>query len=190
MHVGPVDQVRPVDGLARGGAGGLPAPLHCQCAEHRGLGGAGARGAGRVGFAGTVKETVEHPDTAFGELGGARVLGVVDEVAMQVGGDHLDRFGLHERGHEGRQVFRRVPVENHLRLEQRDRRPWLAAVLGKATVDRRLREVPLSQVHVESNVSPIVGLLVLCHCDLPNLACRAACDSRAHPAGSPADERA
>jgi hypothetical protein len=95
---------------------------------------------------------VHHPHAALRDLGRPRVLGVVDVVAVQVGGDDGARLGIHVRGHERREVLHRVAVEKHLGLEQRKRDPRLAAVLGHVPDDRRPREVPLGQVHVEPDV--------------------------------------
>ena len=58
-----------------------PLPLQRQRPEHDRLG--GPLGARAGGLAGRVEEVGEHPDAALLDLGGARVLGVVDEVAVQ-----------------------------------------------------------------------------------------------------------
>ena len=139
VDVGAVDEVRLVGRLAGLLARALPAPLHRQRAEHHGLRGARARRAGRVGLAVAVEEVVRaSARSGLRDLGRLRVLGVVDVVAVQVGGDHHPRLGLHERGDERREVLRRVAVEQDLGLEQRERGARVLAVLRHLSVHRRL----------------------------------------------------
>jgi hypothetical protein len=152
VHVGAVHEVRPVVRLAGLRARGLPAPLHRQRAEHHRLGGPGACGTRGVGLAVAMEEVVDHAHAALRDLGGARVLGVVDVVAMEVMGDHRGRLRVHECRHERREVLHRVAVEQHLRLEQCEGGPRLAAVLGHLAIDRRLREVALGYVQVLAGV--------------------------------------
>jgi hypothetical protein len=68
-----------------------------------------------------VEEVGQHPDTALLDLGGDRVLGVVDEVAVQVLGDDALRLGLHPRGDEGGQVALRVTFEVEVLAHQPQR---------------------------------------------------------------------
>ncbi len=67
---------------------------------------------------GRVEQVGEHPDAALLDLGRARVLGVVDEVAVQVLGDDPLRLRLHPRGHEGGEVARRVALEREVLGDQ------------------------------------------------------------------------
>ena len=81
VHVAAEHEVRPVGGLAVRLAALAPLPLERQRAQHDRLGGplrARARG-----LAGRVEEVGQHPDAALLDLGRARILGVVDEVAVQ-----------------------------------------------------------------------------------------------------------
>ena len=70
---------------------------------------------------GRVEQVGEHADAALLDLGRLRVLGVVDEVAVQVLGDDPLRLGLHPRRHERREVAHRDPVEHELLPEQAHR---------------------------------------------------------------------
>ena len=81
VHVAAEDQVRLVGVLAGRLAALAPLPLQRQGAEHDRLRGALGAGAGRL--AGGVEEVGEHADAALLDLGRARVLGVVDEVAVR-----------------------------------------------------------------------------------------------------------
>jgi hypothetical protein len=60
----------------------------------------------------------EHPDAALLDLRRAGVLGVVDEVPVQVLGDDPLGLGLHPGGDEGRQVAHGDPVEHELLADQ------------------------------------------------------------------------
>jgi hypothetical protein len=61
---------------------------------------------------GRVEEVGQHADAALLDLRGLRILGVIDEVAVQVLGDDPLRLGLHPRRHERRQVALRDAVED------------------------------------------------------------------------------
>ena len=93
-----------------------PVPLEREGAEHDRLGRALGARAGRL--ARGVEEVGEHPDAALLDLGRARVLRVVDEVAVQVRGDDPLRLGLHPGRHERRQVARRVALEGEVLADQ------------------------------------------------------------------------
>ena len=82
VDVAAEDEVRLVDRLARRFAALLPLPLQREGAEHDRLRGALGAAAGRL--ARRVVEVGEHADAALLDLGRDRVLGVVDEVAVQV----------------------------------------------------------------------------------------------------------
>ena len=102
-------QVRP----GRGEPGCLPAllplPLQRQRAEHDRLRRPLGAAAGRL--ARGVEQVRQHPHAALLDLGRDRVLGVVDEVAVQVLGDDALRLRLHPGRHEGRQVALRIAFE-------------------------------------------------------------------------------
>ena len=102
VDVAAEDEVRLVDRQARRLAALLPLPLQRERAEHDRLRGALGAAAGRL--AGRVEEVGEHPDAALLDLGRDRVLGVVDEVAVQVLGDDPLRLRLHPGGDEGGEV--------------------------------------------------------------------------------------
>ena len=94
----------------------LPLPLQRQRAEHDRL--RRPLGAAPGGRAGRVEQVGQHPDAALLDLGRDRVLGVVDEVAVQVLGDDPLRLGLHPGRHEGRQVPLRIAFEVQVLVEQ------------------------------------------------------------------------
>ena len=125
MDVAAEDQVRPVGALARRLAALPPLPLQRQRAEHDRLGRALRARAGRLPR--RVEEVREHADAALLDLRGLRILGVVDEVAVEVLGDDPLRLGLHPRRHERRQVAHRDPVQHQLldtsRIASTDRIP-------------------------------------------------------------------
>jgi hypothetical protein len=112
VDVAAEDEVRPVDGLAGRLAPLAPLPLQGQGAEHDRLRRALCPGAGRL--PGRVEQVGQHADAALLDLGRLRVLGVVDEVAVQVVGDEPAGLGLHPCGHEGRQIVLRVAVHEQL----------------------------------------------------------------------------
>ncbi len=136
VHVAAEDEVRLVGRLARRLAALAPLPLQRQGPEHDRL--RGALGAGAGGLAGGVEEVGEHADAALLDLGGLRVLGVVDEVAVQVLGDDLLRLGLHPGGHERRQVALRDAVEHELLGDQAHRRDRLHRGLRELVVGHAL----------------------------------------------------
>ena len=119
VHVAAEDQVRLVGRLAVGLARAAPLPLQRQGAEHDRLRGALGAGAGRL--AGGVEEVGEHADAALLDLGRDRVLGVVDEVAVEVLGDDPLRLGLHPGRDEGRQVALRVALQRQFLVDQAHR---------------------------------------------------------------------
>src|SRR5215212_11065195 len=61
-----------------------------------------------------MEEVGEHPDAALLDLGRARVLSVVDEVAVEVSGDDPLCLRLHPRGDERGQVVRRVTFDREV----------------------------------------------------------------------------
>ena len=119
VHVAAEDQVRLVDRLAGRFAPLLPLPLQREGAEHDRL--RGALGAGAGGLAGRVVEVGEHADAALLDLGRDRVLGVVDEVAVEVLGDQPLRLGLHPGGDEGGEVALRVALQRQFLVDQAHR---------------------------------------------------------------------
>ena len=133
VHVAAEDQIRLVGGLAGRLAPLAPLPLQRERAQHDRLRRALRTGARRL--AGGVEEIREHPDAALLDLRGARVLGVVDEVAVEAVGDDLAGLRLHPGGDEGRQVALRDPIEDHLLADQplggqRGHRPGRHLVVG------------------------------------------------------------
>jgi hypothetical protein len=69
---------------------------------------------------------------------------VVDEVAVQVLGDHALRLGLHPRRHERRQVAHRDAVEHELLADQPHRVDRPHPVLGQVVVGRGLEQEPVA----------------------------------------------
>ena len=142
VHVAAEHEVRPVGGLAGRLAALAPLPLQRQRAEHDRLGGALRARAGRL--ARRVEQVGEHPDAALLDLGRLRVLGVVDEVAVQVLGDDALRLGLHPRRHERGEVAHRDAVEHELLADQPHRVDGAHALLGQRVVGRRLEQEPVA----------------------------------------------
>ena len=131
VHVAAEHQVRARRRRAGGLAALAPVPLQGETAEHDRLGRSLGPGARRL--AGRVEEIGEHPDAALLDLGRAGILGVVDEVAVQVRGDDLLGLRLHPRRHEGRQVPGRITLQCQVLGHQPQR------VLGR---NAGLRELP------------------------------------------------
>ena len=107
-------QVRLVGRLALGRAPLLPASLEREAAEHRRLARAGGRAAGRLPGFRRVPQAAEHVDAARLELGGLRVLVLVDHVLVEALGHQLLGLRLHPGSDEGRHVQPRVSVEHQL----------------------------------------------------------------------------
>ena len=93
-----------------------------------------------------MEEVGEHADAALLDLGRLRVLGVVDEVAVQVLGDHPLRLGLHPGGHERGQVAHRDPVEHQLLADQPHGVDRGHAVLRQLVVGRRLEQEAVAEL--------------------------------------------
>ena len=106
--------VGPVGGQPGRPAGGLPAALEREPAEHAALGAAGRGRAHAVGGVRRVPQVPEHAHAAGLDLRGLRVLVLVDHVLVER--RRVEPVGLvvHPGGHEGGQVEPRVPVEHHL----------------------------------------------------------------------------
>jgi hypothetical protein len=68
-----------------------------------------------------VEQIRQHPYAPLLDLGSARVLGVVDEVAMQIRGDDPLRLRLHPGGHKGGEVASRVPFQGQVLGDQSHR---------------------------------------------------------------------
>ena len=119
VDVAAKDEVRLLDRAAGRFLALLPLPLQREGAEHDRLRGALGAAAGRL--AGGVVEVGEHADAALLDLGRDRILGVVDEVAVQVLGDDPLRLGLHPGGDEGGQVAPRVALQHQFLVDQPQR---------------------------------------------------------------------
>ena len=138
VHVAAEDEVRPVGRLAGLLAALAPLPLQRQRAEHDRLGGALGARAGRL--ARRVEQVREHADAALLDLRRLRILGVVDEVAVEVLRDDPLRLRLHPRRHERRQVAHRDAVEDEVLLDQPHRVDRAHPVLGQLVVGRGLEQ--------------------------------------------------
>ena len=143
VHVAAENQVRPGGVLARRLAARAPLPLQRERAQHDRLRGALRPRTGRL--AGGVEEVGEHADAALLDLGRLRVLGVVDEVAVEVLGDHPLRLGLHPGGHEGRQVARGNPVEDQVLVDQPHGVNGGHAVLRQLVIGRVLQKEAIAE---------------------------------------------
>ena len=119
VHVPAEDQIRGVRGLAGRLTALAPLPLQRECSEHDRL--RRALRARPRGLAGRMEELGQHPDAALLDLEGLGVLGVVDEVAMEVVVDHPPRLRLHPGGDEGGQVALGNPLHRQLLPDQAHR---------------------------------------------------------------------
>ena len=88
----------------------------------------------------------EHADAALLDLGRLGVLGVVDEVAVQVLGDDPVGLGLHPGRHEGRQVAHRDPVEHELLADQPHGVDGGHPVLRELVIGRRLEQEAVAEL--------------------------------------------
>ena len=164
VHVAPEHEVRPARVLARRLAALAPFPLQRQRAEHDRLRGALRARAGRL--ARGVEQVSQHADAALLDLGRLRILGVVDEVAVQVLSDDPLRLGLHPRRHESGEVALRDPVEHELLADQPHRVDRAHAVLRQLVVRRGREQEPVAVGLRESveliddrrSVIPVLGL--------------------------------
>ena len=115
---------------------GPPLPLERERTQHDGLGRALRTGTG--GLPRRVEEVGEYSDAALLDLGGLRILGVIDEVPVQVLGDDSLGLGLHPGGNEGGQVPHREPVEDQLLADEAHGLHGGHPMLGQVFVGRRL----------------------------------------------------
>jgi hypothetical protein len=136
VHVAAEDEIGPRDVLAGLLAPPAPLPLQRQRAEHDRLRRSLRACAG--GLAGSVEEVGEHANAALLDLRGLRILGVIDEVAVQVRRDHPLRFGLHPGRDERRQVALRDAVEHQVLADQPHRVDRRHPVFGQLAIGRRL----------------------------------------------------
>ena len=142
VDVAAEDEVRPVGRLAGGLAPLAPVPLQGQGTEHDRLRGALGPRADRL--AGGVEEVGKHPDAALLDLGGPRVLGVIDEVAVEVLRDDPLRLGLHPGGHEGGEVALRIALERQVLRDQAHRLRSRHALLRELHAGNLVHEEPVS----------------------------------------------
>ena len=105
------DQVRFVEGFALGASAGLPATLERETAKHRRLAGAGGRAADAARIRRRVPEIREHVHATRLDLGGLRILVLVDHVLVDAVVHQLVDLGLAPRLAEGREILPRVAVE-------------------------------------------------------------------------------
>lgn len=112
------DQVGAVGRLALGAAAGAPAPFEGEPAEHRGLAGAGGGAAGRGAAGRGVPQVGEDVDAARLDLGGLRVLVLVDHVLVDALAHQTAGAVVRPGGAEGGQVLGRVAVEQQFVVEQ------------------------------------------------------------------------
>ena len=147
MNVAAEDEVRLVGRLAGGLAPLAPLPLQGERAEHDRLGGALRAGPG--GLARGVEQLGEHPDAALLDVERLRVLGVIDEVAVQILVDHPARLGLHPGRDEGGEVALRDPLHGKLLVDQAHRRDRHHRLLGDFLRRGRLGEKGAGLPHLD-----------------------------------------
>ena len=121
----------------------LPLPLQGQGAEHDRLG--RPLGAAAGGRAGRVEQVGQHPDAALLDLGRDRVLGMVDEVAVQVLGDDPLGLRLHPGRDEGGQVSLRITFEVEVLVDQPHRIGRAHPALGERGRRRRFGQEPVAE---------------------------------------------
>ncbi len=115
---GPAHQVGPVDGEALGLAAGAPAEFEGEAAEHGGLAGPGGGAAGGRTADRRVPQVGQDVDAAGLDLGGLRVLVLVDHVLVEALVHQPVYAVVGPGGAEGGQVLGRVAVEEELVAEQ------------------------------------------------------------------------
>jgi hypothetical protein len=92
----------------------LPEALERQPAEHRSLARPGRRAARDLLSVGGVPEAAEGMDAAHLEVGGLRVLVLVDHVLVEALGHQPLGLRFHPGGDEGREVHPCIAVEHQL----------------------------------------------------------------------------
>ena len=147
VHVAAEHEVRPIGGLAVRLPPLAPLPLERQRAQHDGL--RGPLRARTRGLTGCVEEVGQHPDAALLDLGRARILGVIDEVAVQALRDDPLSLGLHPGGHERGEVALRVAVKHQLLPDQPHRVLRRHARLGELVVRNLLADEPVAEPALE-----------------------------------------
>jgi hypothetical protein len=123
------DQVR--FGGAAGRLPGRPPALEGHPGQHRGLAGPGGRAADDVGRIGGVPEIGEDADTAPLELGGLRILILVDHIFVGALGHQPVGLRLHPGGDEGRQIEPGPPVQHQLIMNELPRGVGRHGILGQ-----------------------------------------------------------
>ncbi len=132
------DQVGAIGRQARRLAALPPAPLHREAREHHGLARADRRGADRVARLGSVEQVRHHVHAAPLDLGGLRVLVLVDHVLVEGLGHQAVGLGLHPRRDERREVQAGAAVEQQLVVDQAVRGLGPCAVFGHLELRDRL----------------------------------------------------
>ena len=166
VHVPAEDEVRTVRRLPGRFASFAPVPLQGQCTEHDRLG--RPLGPSACGLRWRMEQVGEHPDAPLLELGGARVLGVIDEIAVQVVRDQPLGLGLHPGRYERREIAHRRSVDHQLPATKRiasmagiptAKRLGRCFVAQKATTVASLQQVQALTVRT-ANVGGCLRLLV------------------------------
>jgi hypothetical protein len=154
-------QIRGVGGLSVRLAVLAPLPLQRQGAEHDRLRRALSARAG--GLSRCMEELGEHANAALLDLESLGILGVIDEVAVEVLLDHPPRFRLHPGRDEGGEVPLRDPLHGELLADQAHRGDRRHRVLGDDMVRSALCEERAWRRHVERvrlvhSLTPVVRL--------------------------------
>ena len=90
-----------------------------------------------------MEEVGEHSDAALLDLRGLGVLGVVDEVAVEVLGDEPLSLRLHPGGHEGREVALWIAFQLELQVDHPHRVEGRHSGLGEVGRRGRFEEEPV-----------------------------------------------
>ena len=138
-----------------------PPPLQRHTGEHRGLARAGRGRAGGLFLIGRVPEPAQDVDAPHLDVGGSRVLVLVDHVLVERQRHELAGLRLHPGRHEGREVEARVAVEHELVGDHLGRRFGLDRVRGQL----QMREVAGRTGPAKiGDVAPVSGRRLLFAC--------------------------
>ena len=135
-------QVRFVGRKSRRRASLTPLPLERQAAQHHRFARAGRGGAGRALVTRRVPQVGQHPHAAAFDLGGLRVLVLVDHVLVGGLREEPVRLLVHECRHERGDVLAGVAVQHQLVVYQAVGNARVHAVVGDLVLrraDRRSR---------------------------------------------------
>lgn len=161
LHIDAHDQIGFGGRRVAVGVPGRPAAFERQAGEHAGLAGAGGRTAHRRRGVGGVPQVGEHRHTATFQLGGTRVLVLVDHVLVPALTHQHPGLGLHPGGDEGGEIEPGVSVEHQLVMDQAVRGRGRQRSVGQPVPRRRGRHpdrrIRLSEERVQGAPAPLFG---------------------------------